>query len=52
MEENIILTREEFMELIRIKIRVEVLEDVIADNPYISADTICAMLGIEVKKDA
>lgn len=49
MEDNVVLTREEFMELIRIKIRVEVLEDVIADNPYISADTICAMLGIEVK---
>jgi hypothetical protein len=52
MEENIILTRKEFMELIRIKTRVEALADVIANAKYVSTDTICAMLGIEVNKDA
>lgn len=48
MEGNINLTIEEYMELIRIKVRVEALADVIASDKFVSTDTICAMLGIEV----
>ena len=49
MEETIMLTREEFMELIKNKVRVEVVADIIAKNNYVSTDEICAVLGIEVK---
>ena len=51
MENNVVLTREEFMELIKIKIRVEVVEEFVKHH-YASADEIYAMLGIEVEKDA
>lgn len=50
MEDNVILTREEFMELIKIKVRVEVVEE-FANHHYASPDEIYAMLGIEVTKN-
>ena len=51
MEDNVTLTREEYMELIRIKVRVEALADVMREIPYLSLEMITAMLGIEVKHD-
>lgn len=52
MEDNVILTREEFMEFIKLKTRVEVLVDFIKNDKYADKETIYAILGIGVKKDA
>lgn len=53
MDNNIVLTKEEYMELVKLKARVEVVADIVANNSYVSIAEICTVLGIkEGKKDA
>ena len=51
MEETIIISREEYMELMKCKIKIEVLADLVAKEIFVSTDTILAALGIEVKEN-
>ena len=50
MENNVVLTREEFMELVKLKTRIEVLADYLEEDKYISTNVLCAILGIEIKE--
>jgi hypothetical protein len=49
MEENIIITREEFEEYIALKTRVGLVKNFIQKEGYISKDCVCTIFGIEVE---
>jgi hypothetical protein len=49
MEENIIITRQEFAEFIALKTRAELVEYLIRKDKYISTDCVRAIFGIEVE---
>ena len=50
MEETITITKEEYMELIKLKVRVETIVDFIEADTYLSKEIVFAILGIKEDK--